>query len=262
MGKTYSKGASHEAEDGCNSCTCGDTGWTCTKNKCTDVSNTTGGVIRGTLTGPKPGQVPAQRVCAENYLANSQRCVITTTGDTTYELHMPLGRWWVSSTLTEAPDGKAAWWSEAVKCGEGPKCLDHSLTAVTLEKDGDVATADPQDWGMRGSVNSFDIIPSKRMDVLFYYPESVFEARTIDINSVEVLDKPFPSDDNAPYQSLGNATMTGTENGLQVWQLPIPAGLEAKDVTVKVVDGDGAFQVWRSIGWIRAEATLHPEPGS
>jgi hypothetical protein len=259
LGQTYGKGASRADEDGCNICTCGETGWSCTRMKCTDISATAGGTIKGTLVGPKPGDVPAQQICAESYLANSRRCISTPTGATTFELRMPLGRWWVSSTLTEDPNGKVAWWSEAVKCGRGPTCLDHSLTAVTLAKDGDVVTADPQDWGMKGAVNSFDIIPSKRMDVLFYYPESVFEARTTDIQSVEVLTKPYPSEDTDPYKSLGQATQTGEEKGLQVWQLPVPPGLEAKDVTVKVVDTDGAFQIWRSLGWTRAEATLHPE---
>ena len=256
LGQNYGKGASRAAEDGCNLCTCGDTGWSCTQNKCTDVSNTAGGTIQGTLIGPKPGPVPAQQVCAESYLANSRRCVSTPTGATSYKLRMPLGRWWVSSTLSEDPNGKTAWWSEAVKCGLGAKCLDHSLTAVTLAKNGDVATADPQDWGMRGSVNSFDIIPAKRLDMLYYYPEAVFEARTTDINSVEVLIKPFPSEDQDPYKSLGDAALTGTENGLQVWKLPVPADLEAKDVTIKVTDPDGAYQVWRSLGWIRSESAL------
>lgn len=257
LGQTYEKGAARNADDGCNTCTCGDYGWSCTKMKCAGTS-ASGGIIRGAVGSPNGSAKPAfQQVCAENYLTNSRRCVSVPTGAASYELRVPLGRWWVYATQATATDSKKAWWTEAVGCGLGPTCRDHSLLSVNLEKDGDAAVADPKDWSMLGAVDSFEVVPSKRMDVLFYYPGSVFEARTTDVAKVEVLVRRFPGDTTTPYQTLGEAALSAVDQGRQVWRLAVPQDLEVQDATVRITDKEGATQTWRSLGWIRNVSTLN-----
>jgi hypothetical protein len=102
------------------------------------------GVILGNLSYPSE-YIPAQKIVAfdvGSMIAIAD--VVTTEGDSEYELTVPAGDYYV---VAYTLDGSlAAGYSQAVPCGLLATCTDHSLIAVHVGP-GDVLTGiDPQDW--------------------------------------------------------------------------------------------------------------------
>ena len=256
-GKTYDKGAARAAEDACNACTCGDSGWSCTTYSCKTVPGSPTGIIKGTVKLPPDVKSGSLQVCAEPIAGPDIHCTAVPDGETNYAIQVPLGRWWVYAAVPGDPKLRKAYFTQAMKCDGSTGCSDHSLIRADINAAGDQVIADPKDWAQAGRALVFEITPSKNLDKNFFYDNSVFQAKMYGAESVEILAIPFPGSDTDTPKQLGYAVLNETDpDGTQIWTLPVPVDLNARDVWAKVTDTDGMTFRWKGLGWVENQNTL------
>ncbi len=226
-GRTYQSGEQRSADDGCNVCACGASGWNCTQIACVAGSAQTG-TISGKLSAPSGANVPAERVCAISLKDIDQEfCQQTTGGTTDYAIAAKPGDYWVYAVRVGDESGKRAYWSEYVRCGAQASCKDHSPIVVTVQT-GQIASASPQDWEAQAEIDLLDVTPSKwEYNTYNYYPNSVFLVKGRGLASVAFMATSYPQNpDEAPFP-IGQATLASTDHGVQTWTLPIAKGFQA-----------------------------------
>lgn len=234
-GLTYRLGEARAAADGCNACTCGASGWSCTSFRCVGNAKAVG-IVRGSLSYPS-ARIPSQKVCAEDGLKTVEFCTQTADGADAYALTVPEGSYYVYAT---GPDDKEkrAYFSEYVECGSKPECLSHSPIAVTIAS-GTPAMADPVDWDAAGSVDSVSITPSQYLDKTFFFMDgATFNLIGHGLSRVDVFAVPTDSEDGTPIP-IGSASGTVDAKGDGSWHIPIPMTLQASDVYAVATDIEG-----------------------
>lgn len=256
-GRSYRFEEQRRADDGCNVCTCGENGWSCTKIAC--VAGGAGvGTISGALSYPSEA-LPAQRVCAINLGDDKEYCQQTKSGDDSFVIPAPIGEYWVYTALDGDVTGKRAYFSEFVRCGSKAECKDHTPVKVTVEPQ-KIASADPQDWYAPGQVDLINVTPSRfEYYTHNYYPSSVFRVTSRGLTKVELSATPYPPQEGAPFSPIGEATFVSEERGIQVWTMPVPAGFQAMQVRAKGVSEAGDFLLSREIRLVRPIETAVPE---
>ena len=255
-GRTYREGEQRQADDGCNVCACGTTGWSCTKIACTGGAGT--GTVTGALAAPEGEGIPAQRVCAVNIKAPEEEyCQQTTDGASEYAIAAKPGDYWVYAMRVHDESGKRAYWSEHVKCGGLDACKDHSPILVRVES-GKVSQADPTDWRANVQIDLLNVTPSKwEYTTHNYYPDSVFLVKGRGLASVRIMATEYPQNTDALPYELGQAQMASEQNGIQTWVLAIPKGFQAWTVYAIGTDDDGQLTQSHALRIVRPiETTL------
>ncbi|MFA5854372.1 MAG: hypothetical protein WC866_04800 [Patescibacteria group bacterium] len=226
QGQTYHESEQRQADDGCNVCTCGTTGWSCTKIACAGGAGS--GTIVGRISAPEGVSVPAQRVCAAN-LEKGEKvfCQQTINGATEFVIAAEPGNYWVYATRVDDESGKRAYWSEHVKCGKLETCKNHSPILVSVAA-GEVSQADPSDWNTNVQIDLLNVTPSKwEYTTHNYYPDSVFLVKSRGLARVRVLATEYPHNPGSQPYELGQATLASELEGQQTWTLAIPKGFQA-----------------------------------
>lgn len=225
-GITYQEGQARMSEDGCNICTCTETGWSCTGNACFDRSMEGAGGVSGTL-AKVDGIYVTDRVCAIDLTTAERHCVEVLKDAPSYAIRLPVGRYWIYAEDDSRDDGYKAYYSARSVC-TGPVCGDHSPLAVEV-KEGEVAEASPDDWDMRGWIDRVSITPSKRQfDSNYYNPGAKINIRARDMEEIEffyLFIKITAQDNDTVPKSIGKAELVETDDkGWQHWTLPLPDG--------------------------------------
>ena len=247
-GRPYALEAQRRADDGCNICTCGATGWSCTKIACAAGEGL--GSISGTLAFPSE-VLPAQRVCAISLKDDKEYCQETTLGAASFAIPAPSGDYWVYASLEDDVTGKRAYWSEFVRCGLEAACKDHTPVTVTV-KPGETAQADPQDWYAVGQFDLLDVTPSRyEYDTHNYYPTSSFLVKARGLSAVEIQSTPYPPQEGAPFSSVGEASLVSVTRDIQTWKLPIPQGFQAMQIRAKGTSENGDHLMSRTVRIVR-----------
>ncbi len=256
QGRSYADAEQRQADDGCNVCTCGASGWSCTKIACIGGAGT--GTINGRLSMPSGDVLPAQRVCAMNVKNTEQEyCQQTTEGAENYAVAVKPGEYWVYATRIGDESGKRAYWSEYVKCGGLETCKNHSpiLTQVTANG---IAQADPQDWSARVQIDLLNVTPSKwEYTTHNYYPDSVFLVRSHGLTEVKVMATEYPPNPDAEAYELGKAKLAKDEQGSQTWTLAIPKGFQAGTVYVIGMNAEGEYTTSHALRIVRPIETAN-----
>ncbi len=102
---------------------------------------------RGTLTGALcgPGEsVPALMLYFRNTVSGAVTTQASVAGQTFYEIELPAGTYTAYAWLPDNSAGAA--YSQAVACGLGESCTDHTLRPVTVTADGVTDAVDVCDW--------------------------------------------------------------------------------------------------------------------
>ncbi len=258
-GKTYHGGKTRSADDGCNVCRCGPHGWSCSKFACPAEARDSSAVISGRL-ADDAARASSLRVCAMNLGLLNERCVQTADGARTYEIRVPLGRYFVYAVSSSGRPNGRAYYTEAAKCGLKPGCKDHSPIALRADAAGQTLSADPVDWYKGGSIERFDVSPSRTLDNIFYFDGSVFNVLGKNLAGVEIFYRPFPSEASDPLRSLGKAALKSTDNDLQTWELPVPPGLDAQVVLARATDASGRLIRWPGQGRLLSMKMLDAGP--
>lgn len=249
-GKSYALADQRRANDGCNVCTCGGTGWTCSKLSC--PANSAGfGSISGTL-GTPTGSIPAQRVCAINLKDDQVYCQQTIKDEDIFVVPAPAGEYWVYATLAQDDSNRRAYYSEFELCGEKAECKDHSPVAVTVASE-QIAKADPKDWQASGQIDEINVTPSKwEYSVHNYYPSSSsFVVSGRDLARVKLLSTPWPPQEKPVPSPIGDATLSATGSDFQTWTLPIANGFQASAVYAIGTTGSGDYMKSRELKFVR-----------
>jgi len=259
-GRAYRNEEQRRADDGCNVCTCGENGWSCTKLACAAGDGV--GSISGRLTYAGD-LVPAQRVCAIGLADDKEYCQQTTAGSGTYVIPAPAGDYWVYASLEGDVTGKRAYFSEFIRCGQLEACLDHTPVKVSVEA-GKTATADPYDWEAAGQIDLLNVTPSRyEYDTHNYYPTSVFRLTARGLSEAEFYSSPYPPDpehrDDPPFTLIGAGTLVSEVRGIQTWTLPVPEGFQAMEVRAKGASENGEFLWSRDLRIVRPISTAAPE---
>ncbi len=255
QGRTYHANEQRQADDGCNVCTCGSTGWSCTKIVCAAGLVGTG-TVTGTLASPNGKAVLAQRVCAVN-LKNEEKefCQQTTDGSTEYVIAAKPGDYWVYAMRLGDESGKRAYWSEYVKCGALASCKDHSPILVTVAS-GQISKADPMDWSSAVQIDLINVTPSKWVyNTHNYYQSSVFLVKGRGLSSVKIMMTPYPPKPDAQVSEFGQAERQSEAGGIQTWTIPIPKGFEAGTVYAVGTNPDGEFTKSHELRIVRSIET-------
>lgn len=251
-GDVFQPGYQRRAEDGCNVCTCRETGWACTRIFC-PAGGSASGTLTGTLTSPG-GKMPAERVCAISLKDDKEYCQQSVEGDTSYAIPAPAGDYWVYATLIETDATRRAYYSEYERCGEKPDCKDHTPVTVTVANE-QIADADPKDWAAGGQVDEINVTPSKfDYGIHNYYPGSEFIIKGEKLAGVKVFFTPWPPSSVEPTQ-IGDATLKNTDHGVQTWSLPIWEGFEATTVHALGTATNGDFMKSRVLRFVRPIVT-------
>lgn len=226
QGRTYREREQRQADDGCNACTCGQAGWTCTNIACAAGAGI--GTVAGRLLSAGEGGSSAQRVCAMNLEDTDQIfCQQTIEGATTFALAAKPGTYWVYAARADDESGARAYWSEYVKCGMGDSCKDHSPVPVRVEAGG-VSQVDPLDWNPGARIDAFRVTPSKwEYTTHNYYPDSVFLVKGKHLSSVRIFATAYPERPESPAYELGRAALASETESGQSWTLPVPKGFQA-----------------------------------
>ncbi len=237
-GRTYRESEQRQADDGCNVCTCGTTGWSCTKIACVGGAGT--GTVTGSLAAPEGVRIPAQRVCAVNLKTpEDEYCQQTTDGSAEYAIAAKPGEYWVYATRMHDESGKRAYWSEHVKCGGRETCKDHSPITVRIDA-GEISQANPTDWSAKVQIDLLNVTPSKwEYTTHNYYPDSVFLVKGRGLASVRVMATEYPQNPDVQPYELGKAQLASELNGIQTWTLKIPKDFQAWTVYAIGTDADG-----------------------
>lgn len=248
-GRSYKLQAQRRADDGCNVCTCGQTGWSCTKIAC--VAGAAGvGTIAGTLSYPSE-VLPAQRVCAIDLKEDKEYCQQTTPGSASYAIPAPVGEYWVYAALEGDVTGKRAYYSAFVECGLQADCKDHTPITVAVESQ-KIAQADPQDWYAAGQFDLINVSPSRYEYYTHnYYPSSSFLVKARGLSKVEIEYTPYPPQEGIGFASIGEAQMTDEERDVQTWTLPVPQGFQAMQVRAKGTTENGEYLFSREVRVVR-----------
>lgn len=257
-GITYQEGQVRAAGDGCNTCVCSETGWSCTKIACFNTGEKLG-TISGTITYPDE-RTPQLLVCAVNLKTEKKQCVQTLPDTPSYAIRVPEGEYWVYSELDDDPTGRKAWYSEYLKCGLLPECKDHSPIAVTVEN-GEITEAHPNDWYASGWVDGFSMTPTNRKyGSTYHYNDGVFTTKTKNIASVEVWylfikQRASDPDDTVP-KLVGDAELVRSERGYDYWQLDVPKNFASSHVWAVGYDETGSFMKSWDIGWVKPDKSV------
>jgi hypothetical protein len=233
-GRSYGQEEKRQADDGCNVCTCGENGWSCTKIACAPGEGS--GSISGSLSYPSE-ILPAQRICALDLADDKNYCQQVVAGTATYAITAPAGDYFVYAALEDDVTGKRAYYSEFVRCGLKAECKDHSPIKVTVTS-GEVATADPQDWYAVGQIDLVAVTPARyEYNTHNYYPTSLFRVTARGLSKVEIFSSPYPPvegrRENPDFTLVGEAAFVSEDRGIQTWTLPIPGGFQAMEVKAK-----------------------------
>jgi hypothetical protein len=224
-GQTFKLGEQRHASDACNVCACGQSGWSCTKISC-PADTTDLGTVSGSI-GYPDGKIPSERVCASSLTDDREFCQVTIAGDKTYAILAPPGDYWIYAATTGDGDVRRAYYSAFESCGGKPQCKDHSPITVKLES-GKISQADPKDWSATAEILSIAATPSKwQWNNTNYYPNSVFEVKSRKLSKISLLGTPLGSAPDAEAKAIGDAGLLGEQEGVQIWNLPIPAGFKA-----------------------------------
>lgn len=226
QGQTYHESEQRQADDGCNVCACGTTGWSCTKIACAGGAGT--GIIAGRLSAPEGESVPAQRVCAASIeKLEKVFCQQTTNGASEFAIAAEPGTYWVYAARVDDESGKRAYWSEHVRCGKMDTCKNHSPILVSVTT-GQASQADPSDWNTKVQIDLLNVTPSKwEYTTHNYYPDSVFLVKSRGLARVRILATNHPHNPEAQPYELGQATLASETEGRQTWTLAIPKGFQA-----------------------------------
>ena len=251
QGRAYRSDEQRQADDGCNVCTCGTTGWNCTKIICAAGSAGTG-TITGTLSSPDEKTIPAERVCALNLKNGDQEfCQQTTDGAEEYAIAVKPGDYWVYARRSGDESSKHAYWSEYVKCGTKASCKNHSPIVVTVAA-GQISRADPQDWSSNVQIDLINITPSKwEYNTHNYYPNSVVLVKGNGLTDVRIMATDYPPRPDAPPYALGQAKLEVEDHGSQTWTLPIVKGLEAGTVYAIGTNAEGEYTTSHELRIVR-----------
>lgn len=262
-GEDYPEGAVRAATDGCNTCVCAETGWSCSQLLCRQDGEKLG-IISGTLRYPGGGK-PVLRVCAVDLKDEKKQCLQAVPGAPSFALRVPPGRYWVyaeNDELKDSPlDRYKAWYSEYLVCGQGPECKDRSPVAVTVEMNG-IAEAHPNDWSAPSWVHHFSITPTNRKyGSTYHYNDGVFNVRTKGMSEVEVwylhAKMTAAEPDDTEPKLIGRAELVETDDrGFQAWRLAVPAGFRSSHVWAVARDAEGNFMRSWDIGWVKPDATV------
>ncbi len=257
-GTTYKVGEARPAEDSCNACSCGPTGWSCTDFRCPKTDGLTMGKIKGELVSAEA--LPALRVCADAYMVLRTFCVQTNAGATSYELVVPQGTYWVRAAKLSEPEIPIAWHTAAC---DGSACLDHSPFRLTIEGGGETR-GDIHDWKSPISVGEMAITPSKRIDSGHYYLENpIINIETKGAASVGLVGVPYLTwlanrNDSASFD-VGKAELMSEDKGVQTWRMPVPEGLDVGRLWAVATSADGAIFASPGLGWVRTDDVNWPE---
>jgi len=112
------------------------------------------GTISGQLTYPS-FRLPALRVVAFDVSDLSRYFITESTAEELYNLRVPPGTYFVLAYLVDpaelgADPGVKGGYSQAVLCGLGDGCDDHSLISVTLNAGETLTNINPADWQLPG----------------------------------------------------------------------------------------------------------------
>lgn len=230
-GLTYQEGQARASEDGCNTCVCTETGWSCTKNACVPGGSNNVGTVTGTL-GKVDGTYVTDRVCAVDLKDEKRRCTELLDNSPSYAITLPVGSYWIYAEDDERHDGYRAYHSRHVGC-QGD-CRDHSPLAVEV-KAGEIAEAHPKDWDARSWIDRVSVTPSQRLYDSNYYTEGArFNVRSRGLSEVEfyyLFIKVTVQDVDTNPKSIGKAEFVKTdEKGWQYWVLEVPEGFESSRV--------------------------------
>ena len=246
-GKAYDLGEQRSAEDGCNICTCGETGWQCTTLRC--AAGPSAGTVRGTLLFPSEKKTALQ-VCAIPR-EGAEYCTQTGAGQTDYRFRVPEGLYVVYASDPEDESGGKAYWSEAVKCGLKAECKDHSPIEIEVKAGGETS-ADPQDWHASTTIETVAVTPSRRLDNAFFLKRGAgITIRGKNLAEVSLDYKTYPPGENMTTKAIGKASLQTTDNGIQKWTINVPVGFEATDVLINGSGENGDTFRWRPLGTFR-----------
>jgi len=257
-GITYQEGQVRAAGDGCNTCVCSETGWSCTKIACFNTGEKLG-TISGTIKYPEE-KIPALLVCAVNLKTEKKQCVQTLPNTPSYALRVPEGDYWVYSKLEDDPVKRKAWYSEFLECGLLPECKDHSPVTVAVMND-EIAEAHPNDWYATGWVESFNMTPTNRKyGSTYHYNDGVFSAKTKKMTSVEVwylfIRQTANEPDDTVPKLVGKAELVKSDNGYDFWELDVPNNFDSSHVWAVGYDETGSSMKSWDIGWVKPDQSV------
>lgn len=261
QGVNYQVNQIRGAGDGCNTCACTETGWSCTQTMCIQ-----GGEKVGTVSGilRYPGEeIPEMRVCAVNKKTEKKSCAYTVPGTKTYAIHAPAGDYWVFSETEDDPENRRAWYSEFIKCGQLETCKNHTPADVTViaEK---ISEAFPNDWYAAGWVDSFSMTPTnKKYGSTYHYNDGVFTIKTKRMARLEVwylnIKMTATEPDDTVPKLIGEAVIKEEKDGYQFWELSVPVDFASSHVWARGYDEtDSIMDSW-DIGWVKPDASTKEE---
>lgn len=235
-GQSYAQGRQRMAEDGCNVCACGETGWSCTAYAC-QAAGTGFGRIVGPVTFPEGAS--AVRVCAVNQRNGKERCTHATPELGRFLLPVPAGAYRVYAAPSDRERPFAAWYDEYVRCGRGEGCKDRTPIVLEVAEDAEVE-ADPSDWDAESAMDLINVTPSKyEYSTHNYYDGAKFHVKTRGMTSVTLFYTPYPPVEDPVPIAIGQASDLTEADGIQTWKLAVPPGLEAMTVYAEGTDAHG-----------------------
>lgn len=257
-GITYQDGQSHAAEDGCNTCVCTETGWSCTQNACFNDGSIGIGTVSGKL-GKIDGEYVTDRVCAVSLSTEKKYCVQILKSMPSFSIRVPEGEYWIYAEDDERDDGYKAHYSEYLLCTEGD-CKDHTPIAVTVTQD-EIAEAHPKDWSATSWFDKVTVTPSQRKYESYYpKPGAKFNVRARNMSSVDfyyLFIKKSSQDNDTNPKLVGNATLNRTdEKEWQYWTLVLPPDFASSRVWPVGKDDEGGTTTGWDLGRTKSDESF------
>lgn len=247
-GKSYGQSEQRMAEDGCNVCTCGERGWSCTAYACAALGAGFGRIVGAAVF---PEGVMTVRVCAVNQQDDKERCTHAAQGIGRFLLPVPAGTYRVYAAPVGARQPFPAWYTEYVRCGRGESCKDRTPVALEVAKDAEVE-ADPSDWDLASAVDLINVTPSKYEYYTHnYYPGAQFHVKTRGMTAVSLFYTPYPPVEHPVPIAIGQASDLTEADGIQTWKLTVPQGLQAMTVYAEATDARGDVTRSRALRIVR-----------
>lgn len=246
-GVTYQSDNSRMDDDGCNTCVCTETGWSCTQNACFNDGSIGMGTVSGVL-GKVAGEYVADRVCAVSLKTEKKHCVQILKSTPSYSIRVPEGEYWIYAEDDDRDDGYKAYYSEHLLCTEGD-CKDHTPIMVTVAQN-EIAEAHPKDWSAKSWFDKVTVTPSQRKYESYYHkPGAKFNVRARNMSSIEFyyfFIKKAAQDNDTNPKLVGSAVLNRTdEKGWQYWALVLPPDFSSSRVwPVGKDDGGGTTTGW------------------